>query len=224
MLKLIRIFALLLMAVLGGLWGLAWYVRAPGEAMGDAFLRQLAQFGGADMPAPSAGGVQLPQGIALGGPFSLQDHNGQRVTEGAFAGRLGLIYFGFTYCPDVCPTELGLMASALDLLGPDASRVLPVLITIDPARDTAAALADYVSRFHPALIGLTGTEEEIATAARAFRVYYRKIQPPGASDYLMDHSSFIYLVGPDGKVRQLFRPNTPPETIAAALRGQLRAR
>ena len=224
MLKLIRIFALLLLAVLGGLWGLAWYVRAPGEAMGDAFLRQLAQFGGADMPAPSAGGVQLPQGIALGGPFSLQDHNGQRVTEGAFAGRLGLIYFGFTYCPDVCPTELGLMASALDLLGPDASRVLPVLITIDPARDTAAALADYVSRFHPALIGLTGTEEEIATAARAFRVYYRKIQPPGASDYLMDHSSFIYLVGPDGKVRQLFRPNTPPETIAAAMRGQIRAR
>ena len=224
MLKLIRIFALLLMAVLGGLWGLAGYVRAPGEAMGDAFLRQLAQFGGADMPAPSAGGVQLPQGIALGGPFSLQDHNGQRVTEGAFAGRLGLIYFGFTYCPDVCPTELGLMASALDLLGPDASRVLPVLITIDPARDTPAALADYVSRFHPALIGLTGTEEEIATAARAFRVYYRKIQPPGASDYLMDHSSFIYLVGPDGKVRQLFRPNTPPETIAAAIRGQIRAR
>jgi protein SCO1/2 len=224
MLKLIRIFALLLMAVLGGLWGLAWYVRAPGEAMGDAFLRQLAQFGGADMPAPSAGGVQLPQGIALGGPFSLQDHNGQRVTEGAFAGRLGLIYFGFTYCPDVCPTELGLMASALDLLGPDASRVLPVLITIDPARDKPAALADYVSRFHPALIGLTGTEEEIATAARAFRVYYRKIQPPGASDYLMDHSSFIYLVGPDGKVRQLFRPNTPPETIAAAIRGQIRAR
>lgn len=224
MLKLIRIFALLILAVLGGLWGLAWYVRAPGEAMGDAFLRQLAQFGGADMPAPSAGGVQLPQGIALGGPFSLQDHNGQRVTEGAFAGRLGLIYFGFTYCPDVCPTELGLMASALDLLGPDASRVLPVLITIDPARDTPAALADYVSRFHPALIGLTGTEEEIATAARAFRVYYRKIQPPGASDYLMHHSSFIYLVGPDGKVRQLFRPNTPPETIAAALRGQLRAR
>ena len=224
MLKLIRIFALLLMAVLGGLWGLAWYVRAPGEAMGDAFLRQLAQFGGADMPAPSAGGVQLPQGIALGGAFSLQDHNGQRVTEGAFAGRLGLIYFGFTYCPDVCPTELGLMASALDLLGPDASRVLPVLITIDPARDTPAALADYVSRVPPALSGLTGTEEEIATAARAFRVYYRKIQPPGASDYLMDHSSFIYLVGPDGKVRQLFRPNTPPETIAAALRGQIRAR
>ena len=224
MLKLIRIFVLLLLAMLGGLWGLAWYLRAPGEAMGDAFLRQLAQFGGADMPAPSAGGVQLPQGIALGGPFSLQDHTGQRVTEGAFAGRLGLIYFGFTYCPDVCPTELGLMASALDLLGADASRVLPVLITIDPARDTPAALADYVSRFHPALIGLTGSEEEIAAAARAFRVYYRKIQPSGASDYLMDHSSFIYLVGPDGKVRQLFRPNTPPETIAAALRGQIRAR
>ena len=118
MLKLIRIFALLLLAVLGGLWGLAWYVRAPGEAMGDAFLRQLAQFGGADMPAPSAGGVQLPQGIALGGPFSLQDHTGQRVTEGAFAGRLGLIYFGFTYCPDACPTALIAISEALDRVGP----------------------------------------------------------------------------------------------------------
>jgi len=222
MLKLVRIIVFLLLAILGGLWGLAWYLRAPGEALSDAFLRQLAQFGGAEMPAPSAGGVQLPQGIALGGAFSLQDHFGQRVTERAFAGKLGLIYFGFTYCPDVCPTELGLMAAALDLLGPDAARVLPVLITIDPARDTPAALADYVSRFHPALIGLTGTDEEIATAARAFRVYYRKVHPPGASDYLMDHSSFIYLVGPDGKVRQLFRPNTPPETIAGAIRGQLR--
>ena len=222
MLKLIRVFTFLLLAILGGLWGLAWYLRAPGEAMGDAFLRQLAQFGGADMPAPSAGGVQLPQGIALGGGFSLRDHTGRPITERAFAGKLGLIYFGFTYCPDVCPTELGVMAAALDLLGPDASRVLPALITIDPARDTPEALADYVARFHPALIGLTGTDEEIATAARAFRVYYRKVHPPGASEYLMDHSSFIYLVGPDGRVRQLFRPNTPPETIAAAIRGQMR--
>jgi protein SCO1/2 len=96
MLKMIRIFAFLLLAILGGLWGLAWYMRAPNEAMGDAFLRQLAQFGGADMPAPSAGGVQLPQGLALGGAFSLQDHTSQRVTERAFAGKLGLIYFGFT--------------------------------------------------------------------------------------------------------------------------------
>ena len=223
MLKLIRVFAFLLIAILGGVWALAWYLRAPGEAVGDAFLRQLAQFGGADMPAPSAGGVQLPQGLALGGAFSLVDHTGRRVTEADFAGKLGLIYFGFTYCPDVCPTELGITASALDLLGAEAARVTPILITIDPARDTQAALADYVSRFHPALIGLTGTDEEIAQAARAFRVYYRKIQPSGASDYLMDHSSFIYLVGPDGRVRQLFRPNMAPEAIAAAIRGQLRA-
>ena len=176
--------------------------------------------------AAKSGGVQsgclsraYPE---IGGPVSLVSSTGARVTEADFKGRPTLIYFGFTYCPDVCPTELGLMASALDLLGPDAARVLPVLITIDPARDTPAALADYVARFHPAMIGLTGTDEEIATAARAFRVYYRKVNPPGASDYLMDHSSFIYLVGPDGKVRQLFRPNTPPETIAAAIKGQMR--
>jgi len=223
MLKLIRALAVLLIFVLGGVWALAWYLRAPGEAVSDAFLRQLAQFGGAEMPAPSVGGVQLPQGLSLGGAFSLTDHTGRRVTEADFTGKLGLIYFGFTYCPDVCPTELGIMASALDLLGPDAGRVMPVLITIDPARDTQAALADYVARFHPALIGLTGTDEEIAQAARAFRVYYRKVQPPNASDYVMDHSSFIYLVGPDGRVRQLFRPNMAPEAIAAAIRGQLRS-
>ena len=223
MLKLIRALAVLLIFVLGGVWALAWYLRAPGEAVSDAFLRQLAQFGGAEMPAPSVGGVQLPQGLSLGGAFRLTDHTGRRVTEADFTGKLGLIYFGFTYCPDVCPTELGIMASALDLLGPDAARVMPVLITIDPARDTQAALADYVARFHPALIGLTGTDEEIAQAARAFRVYYRKVQPPNASDYVMDHSSFIYLVGPDGRVRQLFRPNMAPEAIAAAIRGQLRS-
>ncbi|MEN9500051.1 MAG: hypothetical protein RIS83_1870 [Pseudomonadota bacterium] len=223
MLKLIRALAVLLIFVLGGVWALAWYLRAPGEAVSDAFLRQLAQFGGAEMPAPSVGGVQLPQGLSLGGAFSLTDHTGRRVTEADFTRKLGLIYFGFTYCPDVCPTELGIMASALDLLGPDAARVMPVLITIDPARDTQAALADYVARFHPALIGLTGTDEEIAQAARAFRVYYRKVQPPNASDYVMDHSSFIYLVGPDGRVRQLFRPNMAPEAIAAAIRGQLRS-
>ena len=190
---------------------------SPGGEVGDPAAAPVAA---------KSGGVQsgclsraYPE---IGGPVSLVSSTGARVTEADFKGRPTLIYFGFTYCPDVCPTELGLMASALDLLGPDAARVLPVLITIDPARDTAEALADYVARFHPALRGFTGTDEEIATAARAFRVYYRKVNPPGASDYLMDHSSFIYLVGPDGRVRQLFRPNTPPETIAAAIKGQLR--
>ena len=198
MLKLIRIFALLLMAVLGGLWGLAWYVRAPGEAMGDAFLRQLAQFGGADMPAPSAGGVQLPQGIALGGPFSLQDHNGQRVTEGAFAGRLGLIYFGFTYCPDVCPTTLTEMTGFIEALGPDADRIQWVFVSVDAERDTPQAMAAYLEAFDRRIIGLTGTEAQIAAAANGFRVFYRRVPLEGGG-YTMDHSASVFLLDAEGR-------------------------
>jgi cytochrome oxidase Cu insertion factor (SCO1/SenC/PrrC family) len=101
--------------------------------------------------------------------------------------------------------------------------VTPLLITIDPQRDTPAALADYVSRFHPRLQGLTGTPEQIAAVARRYRVYYARVQRPDMTDYLMDHSSFIYLVGPDGRVRSLFRPEMTPEQIAAAVEGQMRA-
>ncbi|MCS6922259.1 MAG: SCO family protein, partial [Elioraea sp.] len=111
--------------------------------------------------------TSLPSGVTLGGPFSLTDETGARVTEATFRGRFMLIYFGFTYCPDVCPTELAKMAAALDLLGPEAEEVVPILISVDPERDTPAALAQYTDLFHPRLIGLTGTEAEIAAAARA---------------------------------------------------------
>ena len=132
-----------------------------------------------------------------------------------------LLYFGFTWCPDVCPTELGTMAATLDAMGQAGEAVVPVLITVDPERDTPAQLADYVSRFHPRLLGLTGTPEQVAEAARRYRVYYAKARRPDTTDYLMDHSSFIYLVGPDSRVRTLFRPETSPEAIAAAVTAQL---
>ncbi|NKE47971.1 SCO family protein [Roseomonas frigidaquae] len=222
MLIAIRVFALMLILLLGGIWTAAWLGRAPGEGVADAFLRRIGSFVGADMPAPSAGGVQLPQGLALGGPFSLVDQTGRAVTEADFAGRTLLVYFGFTYCPDVCPTELGTIAAAIDELGEQGAQVTPVLITIDPERDTPEALADYVSRFHPRMVGLTGTAEQIAAAARAYRVFYAKVERPEMSAYLMDHSSFIYLVGPDGKVRTLFRPESTPEAIAQSVRAHLR--
>ncbi len=222
MLIAIRVFALMLILLLGGIWTAAWLGRAPGEGVSDAFLRRIGSFVGADMPAPSAGGVQLPQGLALGGPFSLVDQTGRAVTEADFAGRMMLVYFGFTYCPDVCPTELGIMAAAIDELGELGAQVTPVLITIDPERDTPEALADYVSRFHPRMVGLTGTPAQIAAAARAYRVFYAKVQRPEMSAYLMDHSSFIYLVGPDGKVRTLFRPESAPDAIAQSVRAHLR--
>jgi len=223
MLRTIRILSLLLVVLLGGVWAVAWFGRDPGESVADSFLKHLSALTGADMPAPSAGGVQLAQGVALGGPFTMVDQTGRTVTERDFAGKAMLIYFGFTYCPDVCPTELGTIAAALDAMGPLADRVTPVFISIDPDRDTPAAMADYVSRFHPRMVGLTGSAEQVAQTARAFRVYYAKVQPRDSTDYLMDHSSFIYFVGPDGKVRSLFRPETTPEAIASAVSAQLRA-
>ena len=223
MLRLVRFLALAFVILLGGVWAIAWFGRAPGESIADAFLRRIAALTGTDMPAPSAGGIQLAQGVALGGPFTLVDHTGRTVTERDFAGRPLLVYFGFTYCPDVCPTELGTIAAALDAMGTAGERVTPVFVSIDPERDTPAAMADYVSRFHPRMVGLTGSAEQVAQAARAYRVYYAKVRPRDSTDYLMDHSSFIYLVGPDGRVRSLFRPETTPEAIAAAVTAQLRA-
>jgi protein SCO1/2 len=222
MLQAVRIMAMVVLLLLAGLWAAAWLGRGEGESIGNAFSRLAATLLGGDAPAPSAGGVQLPQGMVLGGPFSLTDHTGRAVTQADFAGRFLLLYFGFTYCPDVCPTELGTIAAAMDDLGAQASRVTPVLITVDPERDTPAALSDYVSRFHPAMVGLTGSPEQVAAAARAYRVFYAKVQRPDMTDYTMDHSSFIYLVGPDGRVRALFRPQTAPQAIVEAVRGQLR--
>lgn len=224
MLHAIRILATLLLVALGGVWAWAWVTRAPGEGLAEAFAGRMGRLMGADS-VPSAGGLQMPQGLTLGGPFTLVDEAGGPVTERDFAGGWMLVYFGYTYCPDVCPTELGTMASALDALAPEvAAQVVPIFITIDPERDTPAQLADYVSRFHPRLRGFTGTADQIGEAARRYRVYYAKARRADAGDYLMDHSSFIYLVGPDGRVRLPFRPETSPETMAATITGQIRAR
>lgn len=159
-------------------------------------------------------------GIArIGGPFSLIDHTGQQRSEADFKGRHALIYFGYSFCPDVCPTALADMLIALDELGPDAARVQPLFITIDPDRDTPRVLKDYVANFHPRLIGLSGSPAQIGDAARAFRVYYAKVDDPEAGEnYLMDHSSVIYLMDPDGRYLTHFSHGTAPETMAKRLR------
>jgi protein SCO1/2 len=153
----------------------------------------------------------------IGGPFALVDHTGRAVTEKDFAGKPMLVYFGYTSCPDVCPTELQNMSLALDALGEAAEEIQPVFITVDPARDTVPVLADYVKHFGPGFVGLTGSEEQVSAAAKAYRVYYAR----GAGDdvaYLMDHSSFVYLMGPDGDYLTHFAPNTPPEEMAQRIR------
>ncbi|MDB5369280.1 MAG: photosynthetic protein synthase [Roseomonas sp.] len=220
--RVIRSLVLLLVIALGAAWAAAWFGRQPGEALGDAFLRHVAALTGRDAPPTTAAGLQLPTGVTLGGPFRMTNQDGRSVTQADFGGRLLVGYFGFTFCPDVCPTELGAIANAMDLLSPsEAERAMPLFVTIDPERDTPALIKSYVANFHPRMVGLTGTPEQVAEMARSFRVYYAKASRPEVSEYLMDHSSFIYLIGADGRVRSLLRAQSSPEDIAAAIRASL---
>jgi cytochrome oxidase Cu insertion factor (SCO1/SenC/PrrC family) len=162
----------------------------------------------------------IGSGTALvGGPFTLTDQNGKRVTDQDFRGKYMLIFFGFTFCPDVCPSELQVMSAALDQMGSEADKIQPVFITIDPARDTPEAMKVYVSNFHPRLIGLSGSEADIAAVAKAYRVYYAKAKgTENQTDYLMDHSTILYLIGPDGKFVKHFTYGTEAKGLAEALR------
>ena len=156
--------------------------------------------------------------VDVGGPFALTDHTGKQVTEETYEGTWQVVFFGYTYCPDVCPTTMATVTTALDDLGPLAEQVTPIFITIDPARDTVEQLAGYHEYFHPRFAMLTGGEEEIAKVAREFRVYYAKAEDDGASDYLMDHSSITYLLDPDGKYVTHFSHGIEPEKMAETLR------
>jgi protein SCO1/2 len=154
---------------------------------------------------------------SVGGPFTLVNHKGEQVTEKDFLGGYMLVFFGYTYCPDVCPTALSDIAGVLDMLSEEkAQKITPVFVSVDPARDTPAHLAEYVGFFHPRTVGLTGSEEQIKAAARAYRVYYRKNDPAGGDeqDYLVDHTSIIYLIGPEGNLVTHFSHGTDPQAMA----------
>ena len=157
----------------------------------------------------------------VGGPFELTDQDGNKVTDQTYKGKLMLIYFGFTFCPDACPTALGVMSAALDKLDVAADRVVPILITVDPERDTPPVLKDYVSNFHPRMVGLTGTPEQIAQVAKAYRVFYQKASGASAADYLMDHTLLIYLMDGEGKYLKHFSPDATPDQIADEIRKHL---
>lgn len=155
--------------------------------------------------------------VKIGGPFSLTNHLGEKVSDSTYRDQFMFVYFGYGYCPDVCPTELANMAAALDVLGEKAEAVRPVFITVDPERDSVEFLAEYVTQFHDRFVGLTGTLPEIASVAKSYRVFYRKATEPGSTEYLMDHSSFVYLMGPDGQFLTMFRGATNPESIAKTI-------
>jgi protein SCO1 len=136
---------------------------------------------------------------SIGGPFSLVDQTGKRVSDQDYRGRYMLVFFGFTNCPDICPAGLQVMTAALDKLGKRADGITPIFITLDPARDTQDKMAAYVKAFSPKLVGLTGSESEVAAVAKAYRVYYQKVpDDKDPSNYTVDHSAIFYLMGKDG--------------------------
>lgn len=156
---------------------------------------------------------------AIGGPFTLTDHNGKRVTDQDLRGKPTIIYFGYAYCPDVCPTSLLLMQTAVDQLGLQATaKVNLVFITVDPERDTPASLKEYVGQFGPTMVGLTGTAEQIAAAAKAFRVYYQKVPGKDGAPYLMDHSSIFYVMDRNFRFVKHFTHQAKAEDIAVAIK------
>jgi cytochrome oxidase Cu insertion factor (SCO1/SenC/PrrC family) len=194
-----------LIALLAGLgWGALWLTHRGGEAS-----------------APSSAALALPEGVTVGGPFHLVDAQGHPVSDADLRGRWLLIYFGYTTCPDVCPTTLQTMVTALDKLGPAGKNVVPVFITIDPERDTPDVMGRYAAEIDPRILALSGSPEEIAQVAKAYHVYYAKVPGKQGEPYTMDHSAFIYLVGPDGRLAALFGPQSSADEIAAAISRKL---
>ena len=157
----------------------------------------------------------------IGGAFELVDQAGRPRNERDFRGQLLLVYFGFTFCPDICPTDLQAIGLAMDQLGARAAQVQPLFVTLDPERDTADHLAQYVPMFHPKLIGLTGSPAAVHEAAEAYRVYYKRVEFENKTDYTVDHSAFIYLMDRDGKYLGFFPPGTSAEQIVGMIRPHL---
>jgi protein SCO1 len=157
---------------------------------------------------------------AIGGPFKLTDQNGKEVTDADMKGHPFLVFFGFTHCPDICPTSLFEMSEVLRALGPDADRTHALFITVDPERDTPAVMKDYLSSFDSHLIGLTGDPAAVAAAGKAYRVYYKKV-PLDGGDYTMDHTAIIYLMDKDGRFVAPFSLKRSADAAAADLRKYL---
>ncbi|MGF1549593.1 MAG: SCO family protein [Sphingomonadaceae bacterium] len=178
-------------------------------------MRNFAALWALMLAACTSGEPQPPlAGAPIGGPFTLTSHEGQKVSNADFDGRYRLIYFGYSFCPDVCPVDMQHLGAGLKRFerhAPErADKVQPIFITIDPERDDPEALAEFVANFHPRLVGLTGTVEQIEAVADDYKIYYRKAGDPGAENYLMDHSRMAMLFGPEGE----------PITMVPAGRGQ----
>ncbi len=181
-------------------------------------------------PTPGAreqavGGTAPTQApVEIGGAFEMTAHTGGTVTDKTFEGKLRLVFFGYTFCPDVCPTTLNTVALALDALGDKAASVQALFITVDPARDTPEVLAGYAPAFHPDILGLSGTPEQTASIAKSYKAYFAKVEDSGEdpNTYLMDHTVFIYLMGRDGEFLSLFSYPAKPEDMAREIAKHLK--
>ena len=160
--------------------------------------------------------------VAIGGPYVLIDQDGRRKSSADFRGKFQLIYFGYSFCPDVCPTTLSVMADALDKMGAQGARIVPIFITIDPERDTPAILKNYMAAFGPRFVGLTGSVSDIAKVEKLYRVYAKKMPlDEKKSGYGMDHSSVLYLMGPDGRVVTFYSELIPADALAKDLKAKI---
>jgi protein SCO1/2 len=155
--------------------------------------------------------------------FLLTDHNGVAVTEKSWPGKYLLVFFGFTHCPDICPTAMEKFTVALEKLGADAAKVQVLFVTVDPARDTAAVMKEYVAKFDKSILGLTGTDDQVKAAIAAFKVYAAKTDGADAEHYLMDHSGFTYFTTPEGQVKEVIKMSESAEEMVAKIKPALEA-
>jgi protein SCO1 len=178
----------------------------------------------ADTPDQAAGERMMEDLMygrgSVGGPFTLTDQNGHPRSDREFRGKLMIVYFGYTFCPDVCPADLMAITQALDALGPAADGIQPIFITIDPERDSKV-LAEYLRAFHRSLVGLTGTPDEIRKIATAYKAFYARLPPVGDGEYAIDHTGVIYLMGRDGEYLGFMPPQTDPQKLTEVLRKYL---
>jgi len=208
-------------------------IGSPGRAAACGFAILMlvgpGSFGVADVRGQEVVSASLAAASGAAAPFSLIDQRGKSVTDEDFRGRFMLVYFGYTYCPDVCPLGLQRMSRAVEAVGPEAEQVAPIFITVDPERDSSSVLAAYTAHFHPRLIGLTGTREQVDAARRSYGVRSVKVFLPPSfeegegdeddnSRYLMQHSASTYLVGPDGMIERIFSHETSSREMARQIR------
>jgi protein SCO1/2 len=198
-LRAVRVAAVAAIGAVGGVWAGWWIATACG------WLPQAA--------------VSVP--AAIGGPFALTDMNGRAVTDQTFRGRWMLVFFGYTHCPDACPLALSEMSETLDRLGPLADRVQPLFVSVDPERDTPAALHDMLESFDPRILGLSGTQEQVAAAARAYHAFYAR--HGDGPDYAVDHSTLLYVMDPQGRYVTHFTHATGGDVVAQRLQALLAA-